>query len=600
MHLAIEGEHPGVVRELIQLGAKMEVDEHGLSPLACAYRTGNLEMIKALEVQIKKDKGVAFRLTRKGISRMAHRFYMALMKGDLDACAAFVPQGFPIELEMPQPWPVTPLMLALHKDMPCKEVEWLLNNGAMVSTVFEGPDMPSYATALEAAIANPKYNGILPSLLHRYIKEDGDFNHLKQTPLHVATECKNYEGLKILLDELRQSSYNVKDIVNQKSFLFNNTVALHKASKRDRVDVVTLLLNHGASLEITGLDGRTALHYAAGNGSINVLKLLVHRGANTASRTFDYGDTPLLLACYKGYVEVSAFLLPFEQGKMQDAYGRNAVHLSMLRADELTQVKLFALLSPKRLDLLYQTDLYGVSAAHEIMACSKHWVLLYILREYSHSLRVRDIHWSSPWVRNLLNSDRLSIANVTRGYRVVYRYQGRAKPLEVSDSVAVGEYSLLYLAAAKGVVSSVEDLFSVGIDAETDIGKGETVLTVAAAHGQLDLVEYLVRRGAKLSHESRSSQGNMFLAAQEEKEVLQWLLVDRYIDQPKIMSDGPNVIDKDKVKLWTGVTQMQVSLKWEWRKRRAETILEYASRSQEIIKALSGTVVKPIAKDKGV
>lgn len=49
-----------------------------------------------------------------------------------------------------------------------------------------------------------------------------------------------------------------------------------------------------------------------------------------------------------------------------------------------------------------------------------------------------------------------------------------------------------------------------------------TALTVAATHGQLEAVKYLVRRGAKLFHESSCSQESVFpvMAAHGKKEVL--------------------------------------------------------------------------------
>ncbi|KAI3323768.1 hypothetical protein HD806DRAFT_522334 [Xylariaceae sp. AK1471] len=84
LRLAVEKRHLDTVKELLQLGAKMEVDEHGLSPLAYAYRTRNTQLINALKSQNGGD--TVFQLSLKGIAKMKHAFYMALMKGHLDAC----------------------------------------------------------------------------------------------------------------------------------------------------------------------------------------------------------------------------------------------------------------------------------------------------------------------------------------------------------------------------------------------------------------------------------------------------------------------------------------------------------------------------------
>lgn len=91
MRLVVKKRKLDTVKELLQLGAKIEVDEHGLSSLAYAYRTGNTQLINVLKSQ--NGGGTVFQLSRKGMAKMKYAFYMALMKGDLDACGGFVAQG---------------------------------------------------------------------------------------------------------------------------------------------------------------------------------------------------------------------------------------------------------------------------------------------------------------------------------------------------------------------------------------------------------------------------------------------------------------------------------------------------------------------------
>jgi ankyrin repeat protein len=184
--------------------------------------------------------------------------------------------------------------------------------------------------------------------------------------------------------------YNVEDIANQRNCLFNDKVALHWATHLDSVDTAILLVNHGASLDIPDLDGHTPLHYAAERGSINVLKLLIQHGGCTTLRSSNPGMTPLLYACWNGFVEVTASLLSFEQGFVEDIFDQDAVHLSMLVGGKLSQVKLCAMLSPRRFDL-HGENVYGLCAIYRVILCSKHWVLRYILREYSLFLRIRGI-----------------------------------------------------------------------------------------------------------------------------------------------------------------------------------------------------------------
>ncbi|KAI1124252.1 ankyrin repeat-containing domain protein [Nemania abortiva] len=593
LHLAIEAEHLATAKALIELGAKLKVDARGLSPLVYAYRTGKLELVNALERRNENDGNMTFQLGPTGIAKMADAFYVALDKGDLDVCERFITQGLPIDSEMPEPWPVTPLMLALTSGMSLRIVEWLLRKGSKVSVLFEGPDMPVYYTALEAAISNQVYNSLLPTILRRYLREGGNFGRLRQTPLHRAVSAGNYEGLTILLDELRQASYNVCDIVNQKDGSSGNGSALHWAAQLDSVDAAALLISNGANLELIDRHGRTPLHVCAENGSIDVLKLLINLGARTEPLCLYQKWTPLMLACSEGEVEAAEYLLSLEQNIMEDVNGRDIVHITLSEVNEFYAIKLCAMLFPRGFDL-HRADIRGLCAMSDVMSYSEHWVLRRLLREYPLSLRIQDVRWSSPqtWAEHTSFPNRLG--SIIRGYRLVHRYLGRGEPLRVSDSVFVGKYSLLYLAASTGLVAGVDDLLSIGIDIDVEVCDEGTALTVAAAHGQLEVVKYLVRRGAKLSNQSSGSHEgtSAWMVAYEQKEVLQWLLVDRHTDQSKIMHANADADGEDRqVKEWSGVTQAKMPLKWEWEKRRGESMLEYAERFQEIKEEFRGKVV---------
>lgn len=248
---------------------------------------------------------------------------------------------------------------------------------------------------------------------------------------------------------------------------------------------------------------------------------------------------------------------------------------------------------------LHSVDAVGACAIFSVMAHSKHWVLRHLLREYPLSLQIQDIQWSSTWIWVRLTSEGYPLTNITRGYRLIHRYVGRGVPLNVSDSVAIGKSSVLYLAASIGFVTAIDDLLSIGIDIETKVCGEGTALAIAVAYGHLDVVKYLTRRGAKIFHGCGDTGEGVMAAARGQKEVMQWLLVDRYTDQSKITSANPNADNQDRqVGKWKGVIQVKLSLKWEWKQRRAETMLEYAARFQTIMKALEGEVVKPIVEDE--
>jgi len=95
---------------------------------------------------------------------------------------------------------------------------------------------------------------------------------------------------------------------------------LHAAAYRGDSAMVALLLRHGAKVDAAGRNGATALHRAVGypEGSdatapmsperLAVVRLLLESGASGRARGF-LGDTPLHLAASQGYAEAVALLV---------------------------------------------------------------------------------------------------------------------------------------------------------------------------------------------------------------------------------------------------------------------------------------------------
>lgn len=202
LHLAVKFGHVSVVEALLGMGAKSKVCDLGLTPLSLAYNRSNLDiinMLRNLEGHISSSTSPT---SSKGLEVMAVAFCNAMKRNDIQACKDIHRQGFPLDYQLVSPWPVTPLMFAVCNLCHPSIVEWLIKRGSKVSIVFQGPQFPPYITVLEAAIATPMYNGLLPLLLTKYFQEGGSFLRLPRTPLNTAVTSRNHEGLTILLDKL--------------------------------------------------------------------------------------------------------------------------------------------------------------------------------------------------------------------------------------------------------------------------------------------------------------------------------------------------------------------------------------------------------------
>ena len=73
------------------------------------------------------------------------------------------------------------------------------------------------------------------------------------------------------------------------------------------MEVVRLLIQHGADLAAQAKDGWTPLHWASEEGHVEVVRLLIEHGADLAAQGED-GSTPLHWASERGHVEVVQLL----------------------------------------------------------------------------------------------------------------------------------------------------------------------------------------------------------------------------------------------------------------------------------------------------
>jgi len=89
-----------------------------------------------------------------------------------------------------------------------------------------------------------------------------------------------------------------REQVNLHPDYLNSTVPISRAARRDRADVVELLLDLGVSIEIENENKQRPLHIAACHDSIEVAKLLIARGADLEAVESNWNNTPLDFALY--------------------------------------------------------------------------------------------------------------------------------------------------------------------------------------------------------------------------------------------------------------------------------------------------------------
>lgn len=88
-------------------------------------------------------------------------------------------------------------------------------------------------------------------------------------------------------------------LTNHIAIISENT-ALMLACCGGHEDIVKLLIEAGADLELQNESGHTPLMEAASGGHVGVAKILLENGAGINTHSDEYKESALTLACYKG------------------------------------------------------------------------------------------------------------------------------------------------------------------------------------------------------------------------------------------------------------------------------------------------------------
>ncbi|MGA7414834.1 MAG: ankyrin repeat domain-containing protein [Bryobacteraceae bacterium] len=119
------------------------------------------------------------------------------------------------------------------------------------------------------------------------------------TPLHLSAFFGHKELAEALLAQGAQ--------VDSRSTNSMQNTPLHAATAGRQVELMKLLLEHGADADATQEGGWTALHAAAQNGDRAMIEVLLASNASINVRAGN-NQSPLDLALLKGHHEVAALL----------------------------------------------------------------------------------------------------------------------------------------------------------------------------------------------------------------------------------------------------------------------------------------------------
>jgi ankyrin repeat protein len=122
-------------------------------------------------------------------------------------------------------------------------------------------------------------------------------DHDQMTPLCCAAKLSE-ETVRVLLEEKADPDAVSGELLSP----------MHYASINGRVDILVLLLEYKARIDITDEDNLTPFLAACEAGKATAAQFLLNRGANASAASYR-GENALHLACSQGNLEVLRFLL---------------------------------------------------------------------------------------------------------------------------------------------------------------------------------------------------------------------------------------------------------------------------------------------------
>lgn len=322
----------------------------------------------------------------------------------------------------------------------------------------------------------------------------------------LAISCE-YEGTQEIVNLLLENGAEVNVKGKYSDY------PLGYAAMYGRLENVKLLLTAGAEINQKGEYGRTALHYAATPGDwsddfFEITKLLLDNGADP-NITHSGGDTPLLEALMYKDVDIEIIKLLMEYGAdlhVKDVYGGSALS----RAAERGRMDIIELI---------QQHLQGDEMKHETLekalvdamkVPNNREIIMHLLEQGKGKLR-KEFYLSNVLAYAARENDTALIK---------YLFKCGINPAKDDIHYALGD------ASYKGSFDVIKLFIELGADVNGgDYGAFENPLMKAARHGYLKIANFLLEKGADI--EARDYKGNtplLFAAWEGQLEMIQFLL----------------------------------------------------------------------------
>ncbi|KAK8186765.1 ankyrin repeat-containing domain protein [Phyllosticta citribraziliensis] len=515
----------------------------------------------------------------------------------------------------------TPLVSAFengHPDM----ARLLICRGASLNFQTCGNAKAPFLKVTHLAALAPQFNGVLSLLLCQNSVSLQLDNDTPIHPLHVAVATCNEPGQKILLDHIQKSTPNAEhshtrsiesgvplsqtsdkclscSIINvqaRASYRCNDPsftidrgyTPLLIAASESCYFCVELLLKYGADSNFPEYFV-PPLHHAIWSGSQDITRLLLEHGANPNSRTSNM-ETAAIIALCRGSLEHLELLEEFGADcTLSNWKDRRKLSAMLTNTGKLMIPELTVFLLERGYPLQNISRLFVVSAKDA--PDNQPRKSRSLTQEYSPGSSGSSLNQDAIFYQldDLMLSG--SLFEIKRALKYESKDPGTKRKFEIQGPQQ--KISRLCQASLGKCIDDIDLLLKYGTDIDEEGCPDGSALMAACSAGRIDSVQFLVRRGAKLTYPNGLRFRSALTAAEGHPGIQHWLLVERHTQQFKIKDARAGELEADSrsMKPWAGLEEVRIPWKGRFQRYSEESSFEHFLRLREIRGKLQGQVI---------